>query len=266
MYVLELLRTSSPNGLRKIALITCLAGMANAILIGLINVAAGMAALGEPSVLAWRCSTSWHSGFITSSNLTSLREANGFMQERLGELRVRIADKLRRSDLRSLEQLGRGDIYTTVAQEINQLSQNFPLLTSAAQSVFLLVFCLAYIAVLSQISFVVVFFATLLGLVIFLERRAALNKVLVTVHAREAEMLESITHFTEGFQEIRINADKNDALFEPLHDASGRSRNGCGGRRRKVGRPADVQQRFPVRPARSGGPGAADVLSGLHRL
>jgi putative ATP-binding cassette transporter len=214
MYVLELLRTSPPKGLRKIVIITCLAGLANAILISLINVAAGTAARGEGVGLRLALLYAAAFGIFYVANLTSLREANGFMQERLGELRVRLADKIRRADLRSLEQVGRGDIYAIVAQEINQLSQNFPLLISAAQSVFLLVFCLAYIATLSQISFVVVSFATVLGLIIFLDRRAALNQVLVTVHARETEMLDSLTHFTEGFQEMRLNADKNDALFE----------------------------------------------------
>jgi putative ATP-binding cassette transporter len=77
----------------------------------------------------------------------------------------------------------------------------------------LLVFCLLYIATLSQISFVVVSFATLLGLVVFFNRRDKLNRVMVTVHAREAAMLESLTDFTEGFQEIRLNADKNDSLY-----------------------------------------------------
>ena len=79
------------------------------------------------------------------------------MQNRLAQLRSRLLEKIRNSELRSLEQFSRGEIYATVVQETNHLSQSFPLLISAAQSLCLLAFCLAYIAVLSGISFLIVF-------------------------------------------------------------------------------------------------------------
>ena len=218
MYVQELLQRGSPKALRKIIFITCLAGLANAVLIALVNAAAEQAALARPFSPRLALLYINAFGIYYVANLASLREANRIVQERLGELRLRIADKLRRSELRALEQLGRGDIHATLAQEMNQLSQNFPLLVSAAQSLFFLAFFLFYIATLSQISFIVVTFATLLALVDFYFRREALNKVLVTVHAREAEMLESLTHFTEGFQEIRLNADKNEALYSRFRE------------------------------------------------
>lgn len=218
MYVRQLVQRGSPKALRKIIYITCFAGLANTVLIALVNIAAGDAALARP--VSPRLALLYVNAFAIYYvvNLASLREANGFMQQRLGELRVRIADKLRLSELRTLEQLGRGDIYATVAQEINHLSQSFPLLVSAAESVFLLAFCLLYIATLSQISFVVVTFATLVALIDYYFRREALNKVLLTVHGREAEMLESLTHFTEGFQEIRLNADKNESLYRRFRE------------------------------------------------
>ena len=140
-------------------------------------------------------------------------EANGLLQERLGDLRFRVADKVRRAELRTLEQLGRGEIDATLAQEINHLSQNVPVLASAAQSLVLLVFCLLYIATLSQIAFVIITAAMALAVIGFWLRRESLNRRLGAVHAREAEMLGALRGFTEGFQEIRLNADKNDELY-----------------------------------------------------
>ena len=53
---------------------------------------------------------------------------------------------------------------------------------------------------------------TIVSLVQFWVRRRKLSRAMSQVHASEAAMLNSLAHFTEGFQEIRLNADKSDAL------------------------------------------------------
>ena len=214
MHILRLLKTGKTDALKGTLFITCLAGLANAMLVGLINIAAEDAAMSRPIKLQLVLLYLLAFVIYYTANRTSLRGANDFLQQRLSGLRLRLADKIRRSELRTLERLGRGQIYAVVAQETNHLSQNFPLLVSAAQSLFVLVFCLLYIAMLSLVSFAIVAALTSVALFIFWTRRAALNKALVTVNAHEGEMLESLTHFTEGFQEIRLNADKNDGLFD----------------------------------------------------
>jgi putative pyoverdin transport system ATP-binding/permease protein len=202
-----------PGGRAGAIYVTCLAGLANAVLIGLVNTAAEQTALAQPISVRLLALYILAFAIYVLANQTSLRRANDFLQSRLGELRLRLADKIRHAELRTLERLGRGRLYAVVAQETNHLSQNVPLLVGAAQSLFLLVFCLFYIATLSLVSFLVVCGVTLLAMSFFYMRRQALNKAMIAVHARESEMLDSLSHFTEGFQEIRLNADKNDALF-----------------------------------------------------
>ena len=140
MQILELLKTRDPKLLRDLLLVTSLAALACAALIAIINFAAEQAALARP--VSPRLILLYVIAFATYSlaNRGSLRMANQFLQERLGALRVRIADKIRRADLRQLELAGGGEIYATMAQDINQLPENFPLLVTAAQSVFLLLF------------------------------------------------------------------------------------------------------------------------------
>lgn len=213
MQILELLKTRDPKLLRDLLLVTSLAALACAALIAIINFAAEQAALARP--VSPRLILLYVIAFATYSlaNRGSLRMANQFLQERLGALRVRIADKIRRADLRQLELAGGGEIYATMAQDINQLPENFPLLVTAAQSVFLLLFGLLYVATVSVISFLVLTGAIAAGLAFFFWRRAELKKVMLTVHTTEAELLDSLTHFTDGFQEIRLNANRSDALF-----------------------------------------------------
>lgn len=213
MQILELLKLRDPKLLRDLLGVTCLAALACSALIAIINFAAEQAALARP--VPPRVVLLYLIAFVTYSlaNRASLRMANEFLQERLHDLRVRIADKIRRTDLRKLEQLGSGEIYATLAQDINQLPENFPLVVTAAQSVFLLMFSLLYVATVSVLAFELLTLTIAIGLSLFFSRRAALKKVMLSVHTREAELLESLTHFTDGFQEVRLNADRNDALF-----------------------------------------------------
>lgn len=213
MHIVRLLTSGAPIAFRHVFLVTCLAGLANAVLLGMVNQAAEQAALSVPQDMESLLLYVLLFVVFFMADRASLREANRLVQHRLEAVRLRVVSKLRRVELRDLENLGHGDVFGIVAQEVNQLSQTLPLLVSAAQSAFLLAFCLLYIATLSLVSFVVVALFTSLALGLFWLRRRQLDQALVQVHAFEADMLESLAHFTKGFQEIRLNADKNDALF-----------------------------------------------------
>lgn len=213
MHLLQLLKADSRDDHRSVVFVTVLAGLGNAALIGLINKVAEDAAqgreVGTRMVLLYLCVFA----FFYIANRASLKEANRSLQQRLGAIRQRIVDKIRKAPLRSLERIGHGDLYAVVAQETDHLSQKLPIFVSAGQSLFLLAFSLLYIATLSLPSFLVIAAFTAVGLFVFWRGRVALNRQLAAVHGYEAAMLDSMASFTEGFQEIRLNADRNDSLF-----------------------------------------------------
>lgn len=192
--------------------VACGAGFGNIVLIGVINAAAENVALGQPPGLRLIALYVLAFSVFYVANRMSLAEANRLLQERLAVLRLRVAEKIRRSELRRMEELGQSEIYATVVQETNHLGQNFPLLVSAAQGLLLLAFCFFYVAILSTVAFLVVMSITAVALLIFWIRRQKLNRDMLQVHKSEADMLNALTHYTEGFQEIRLNADKNDSL------------------------------------------------------
>lgn len=214
MHILRLLQLNNTSPTWAAFYVTTLAGAASAILIALINIAAERTILLEPIGLQVILLYLIAFSIFLVANHASLQGTNRFLQKRLGMLRLRIADKIQQADLRTLETLGHGNIYSTLAKETNHLSHNFSLLSSAAQSLILLVFCLIYIAFLSSIAFIIITSATAIALVFFWRRRQAMNEAMVEVHTHESNMLGSLQHYTDGFQEIRINADKNDALHE----------------------------------------------------
>jgi putative ATP-binding cassette transporter len=222
MNILRLLWTGSFVGATNEILVTLLAGLGNTVLIGLVNMAAERAAFGRP--IGLRLVLLYVLGFAIfyAAERSSLRAANALLQTRLAALNLRLADKVRTAELRTIERLGRGRLLATIGQETSHLARTFPLLASAAQSLVLLAFCLIYIALLSWASFVVVSGVTALGLALFTLRRARLRREMVQVHAQEAAMLDMVAHVTDGFQEIRLNADRNDALYRQATEAADR--------------------------------------------
>jgi putative ATP-binding cassette transporter len=123
-------------------------------------------------------------------------------------------NKIRLSQLRALESLNQSQIYSALAKEGDYLSQNFPMLVSAIQSVISLIFCLLYIAYLSVPAFLVIASITVFALFYFWSSRQSLNLALLDVNQHEQSLFESIGHFLKGHKEIRLNRVKSNALYQ----------------------------------------------------
>lgn len=213
-HVIGLLKTGSSQTLKYAAIVTCLAGLSNVVLIALINIAAEQTSLMEPVSTKSRILFLIGFAIFFLSIRSSLFVANHFLQQRLGELRLRIMNKIRLSQLRALESLNQSQIYSALAKEGDYLSQNFPMLVSAIQSVISLIFCLLYIAYLSVPAFLVIASITVFALFYFWSSRQSLNMALLDVNQHEQSLFESIGHFLKGHQEIRLNRVKSNALYK----------------------------------------------------
>jgi putative ATP-binding cassette transporter len=208
-HVIGLLKTGSSQ-----TIVICLAGLSNVVLIALINIAAEQTSLMEPVSTKSRILFLIGFAIFFLSIRSSLFVANHFLQQRLGELRLRIMNKIRLSQLRALESLNQSQIYSALAKEGDYLSQNFPMLVSAIQSVISLIFCLLYIAYLSVPAFLVIASITVFALFYFWSSRQSLNLALLDVNQHEQSLFESIGHFLKGHKEIRLNRVKSNALYQ----------------------------------------------------
>ena len=213
-HVIGLLKTGSSQTLKYAAIVTCLAGLSNVVLIALINIAAEQTSLMEPVSTKSRILFLIGFAIFFLSIRSSLFVANHFLQQRLGELRLRIMNKIRLSQLRALESLNQSQIYSALAKEGDYLSQNFPMLVSAIQSAISLIFCLLYIAYLSIPAFLVIASITVFALFYFWSSRQSLNLALLDVNQHEQSLFESIGHFLKGHKEIRLNRVKSNALYQ----------------------------------------------------
>src|SRR3954447_9537219 len=213
MRLFEFLRNERTESWRPVIVMTVAAGIANGALLALINAGASAAASDKAATQIFFLYVIAIAVFIIAKNY-GLNATLTRVEQMVRELRVRICDKIRRADLPFIEKLGRGQLYTTVAQDANQISQSAFIITNAAQEAVMLLFALLYIAWISLLSFIIIVVAIGIGAAVYEKHRRALDRDLKQLAARDAEFLDSMSHVIDGFKETKLNRKKSDALFD----------------------------------------------------
>lgn len=138
----------------------------------------------------------------------------------LSGIRVAVADRLRRTDLESLERLGRAEIFGVVARETQNISQAASTLAMAMQAMMMVAFSVGYLAILSRTAFVITVLMSAVGIMLHLRRIKALSAMLGEAQQKENEFLGLLTHLIDGFKEVRLRKARSDDLFRELSNVS----------------------------------------------
>nr|WP_246152127.1 cyclic peptide export ABC transporter [Roseospira navarrensis] len=199
-------------------------GLANALLVVAVTEVTDVIAVGDrPGVLAW-------GGFIAAfliyyvGNRVSMLRANRVIERLLKALRARVMDRVRQSELPQIDRMGRGRLYTLVAQETNHLSVTFPLIVDGVQQAILLVVSLIYLGILCLPALLAFLAAVAGGLAAYRLIDREFRQVLSRIHARQAEMLDAIANIIHGGKELRLNRGKSDAVLSRYRVVSDRTR------------------------------------------
>ncbi|MDM8567144.1 cyclic peptide export ABC transporter [Candidatus Halobeggiatoa sp. HSG11] len=201
-----------PQG--QIVLVAVVSGLANGMLLALIN-------SGAESVLNQNIETRIFLLYLTAFLLYiytqkyALSQASIALEAAVRKVRVRIVNKIRHTELPFIESIGGyNEIYTKLTQDSNMISQAIIFVVFAIQSVVVLVFTLLYIALLSPIAFLVC--VIIIGSAV--SWRITTNKLAIkalkTANKKETIFFNFLNHILEGFKEIKINQRKNDDVFQ----------------------------------------------------
>jgi putative ATP-binding cassette transporter len=218
--ILEFIKRAGGRNLRSMMWLTLAAGLANALLVICVNQVAATVARGDnPNFLEWVVFVS--SFFVTyQCNKIALLRANVVIEQLLKELRVRVTDKLRMSELGVVDGMGRSHLYGLISRETNHLSVTFPLLVDSFQQAILLVVSLGYLAYLSPLALFVFVFTVLLGIMGYRRINVDFRETLRSSFAHQARMLDTTGDVINGFKELRINTRRSDAAMDAYRIAS----------------------------------------------
>lgn len=144
----------------------------------------------------------------------TLTRATTIVEQIVTNIRVRLTDKLRKTDLQFIESTKKGELYARIVHDTDYISQTSTDIVNVTESIMTTVLIFIYIAFLSTISLVLGgLFIIMMGLVLFLNYRS-IKAMLSDVSSAEARLFESLNDTLCGFKEIKVNSRKNDALFE----------------------------------------------------
>ena len=89
------------------------------------------------------------------------------IESAIRRVRTRIADKVRHSDLQTLEKMGASSIFNSITQDCMQISTSAPVIMNALQSGVMLVFALFYILYLSTLGFMITVVGILIAALVY---------------------------------------------------------------------------------------------------
>ena len=219
MKLIELLRKESTVSLLKLILVAVLAGLTQAVVLGVINSAAHAATVGRENFNLLLMFIGALVGHIWSQKYI-LQTSAVLVEGVLSNIRLRIADKIRDSELQYFEKIGRSRIYSNVTKETVTISQAAPTIVIAGQSGIMVVFALLYLAWLSLAALLVTVILIIIGGSVHLsrlrERRAEMQRALT----RENQLFDLLTHLLDGFKEVKMNEARSDDLGDHLREVS----------------------------------------------
>ncbi len=219
MNILEFFEKESDAPKAWIMFMAILSGLANGLLLAIINVGAEMASNQQSETRFFFLYLIAFALFVYTLRY-ALSQAIIAVEDVIRKVRVRVVNKIRSSELLFIESTGRSEIYTRLTQDSNLISQSALIIISAGQAVIVLVFSLIYVALLSPLSFVLTLTSFSMGLLLYFSIEKKLTEELEQANQKEAEFFESLDHVLDGFKEIKINQRKNDGLFNQVETIS----------------------------------------------
>ena len=213
MKLIKFVSRESPETLRVIVVMSCVAGISNSALVALIN--AGAAAANNSQTAAREFLLFLVAlGLLAYTSVNAAMKGRALMESAIGKLRIRIFDKIRRSELVTIETLGQNEVIAKMSRNVGQVLNATDILVASSQTSLMMLVCSLYLAAISFPAFCVVMLGVgALGYVRYLRDKTQRNRFegLINQEGRQATF---ITHLMGGFKETKTNDAKSQALFE----------------------------------------------------
>ncbi|MBJ6611772.1 MAG: cyclic peptide export ABC transporter [Candidatus Thiothrix moscowensis] len=219
MPLMRFIGRESRSSYWQVLLIATVSGIANSLLLAIINHAAE--AVTQNADL-----TRYFLLYITAFVLFLYGQWYAFgraiqmVEEAIFNTRSRLTRKVQQVELAFIEAQGSNELYSRLTQSDTLISQSIPQIIGAFQMFALMVFSLLYLGYVSVASFVITLLAIGLGVVYFLMQSQAIRAALHTVKQKEESYFASISHLVNGFKEIKVNEQKAQDLLKGIAAAS----------------------------------------------
>ncbi len=188
-----------------------ISGVSNGLLLAVVNHGAEMVANDGVRLLYFLAYAILLMLFVHTKR-TTLSESVQMVEEIICNVRMRITDKVRRSELEFVERVDQASIFNRLSQDTMTLSQSATLIFASVEALIMLLFTMIYIAWLTLDGFLITAVAITMGVYVFLRRRHAIVEDIEWAAAYENAFFDVLEHGLKGFKEAKINSARGAAL------------------------------------------------------
>ncbi len=212
-----------PENLTSVLFINSLSAIAATSIVGVVSAATKEAANGKISgrlLLMFAISallfhfTQIH--ILVTSSIDSERLIH--------KLRVRLFNLVRKTDLVTIDRIGRANLQGVLTQDTQILAEVLPMLVIGFQHAIILVFLAIYLAWLSPFACILAFGLAGLTVSVRFKRVHSLRTLMQSSATAEGSVFDGLTELLNGFKEVRMNGPRADGVIKTLREASHMSR------------------------------------------
>lgn len=215
MRLIQFIEKETSKSYKQILLIVIIAGIANSLLLGIVNHATQAVADHENlTQYFWLYMAAF--ALFLYAQWFAFERAIITIEDAIYNVRIRLTRKIQQVELPFMEEQGSNGLYARFTQSDMLISQAIPQITGAAQMSVLLIFSFLYLAYISFLSFLISMAGILVSATLFLAKTRRIKALLQEVKQKEVSYFKSISHLINGFKEIKINRKKGQAILQNI--------------------------------------------------
>lgn len=208
--LISFLRRESNRTGHKILIAGLIAGIFNGLIVVIINEASqDYANLNLRYLLIFILSVL----ILALTRHYTLNQTSTIARTALTKTNLRIADKIRRSNLSIFEHVGKPRVLTTLSEGTEVVFEAYRRIANGAVAAIMLVFSSAYMAWLSLTALWLELAVIVCGIAVYMYNQRTIDQELRISAKMENEFIGSLNHLLEGFKELKMNRAKSDDLF-----------------------------------------------------
>ncbi|PCI41965.1 MAG: hypothetical protein COB46_01945 [Rhodospirillaceae bacterium] len=217
--IFKQLLQESKISFRKIIGLGIISAVASCVMLAILNNATSEVKVGEAN----------YQGFLlfmialVLSVLTkkvSLDRTQNIVQGVLRGIRIRIADKIRKSSLVSFETRGKEIYYVALTQQTSFISNSSMTLINASQSLVIIFACIFYIGWISPVSLLLILVFVAAGILLYQLKEGEFQSKIIKATQKESRFFALLNHILDGFKELNLSNRKSDAVFREFNTIS----------------------------------------------
>ncbi len=210
---LNLLKQKAGKSFLKLGLISIVSGVFQGLVVVIINGAADELPAETMNFRFLAMFMICIAGFIYTRRFTMTRSIK-MVQNIIVNMRINLADKVRRAGLMPIEQMGETRLYTTIVENTEIIFEATKSISNAGASLVMIMFSFGYIYYISPIAFFLSLGIVSAGIIVYSVNQGKSNKDLWATLEKEKEFSEYLSHLIKGFKEVKMNSARSDDLFE----------------------------------------------------